>query len=1149
MKKRITYSALLTLFAFLISNTSIFGSTGDTTLVQTFRFDSTMRAGVFLFPDDTSKTYEKIIMQYSMRCKDGLISTGTQRNLGCGEWDYNCFTYIVDSSQTDSLLRSGSSLAISNYTGSTLYYSSSPIWNYISSTQTEVTYTSTVSESTATPASGILNLTEPFSGTVNEQRSQYLWTAAELSGAGLIAGDITGIRLNVLAAGGTIDNLRLKLRHSNLSTLNSSQPVNDGYTEVYHLNTAFPGTGIQSFNFSTPFTWDGTSNLILDVSYSLPSGIAGTELQGHDAGFDAALSSNGPDSWLSFDGSLSIMKFNPAIYSNISDKITIGFWAYGDPAALPAANSVFFGRDQTGTKQLNVHLPWSNSRIFWDCGTDAAGLDRIDKLAPDSVFEGRWNYWTFTKNALTGSMKIFLNGSLWHSDVNKTKLIQVSEMILGSAFTGNPYRGKLDDFSIWNTDLDSNAIKQIIFEDINSSHPAYTNLLVWYKFDAGSGNTALDSGPGLNHSDLIHPLWNSTRGMDLRKNYLSDSKRPDVTFVQGVYTTSMVQNIVLDSIPAQATSVVSYNTVDNSLNSIDTIYVWKSGYSYTFNENGQIIDSTQIPVTDTLQSTTLQYHEKRPMYFELINFITPYGINLDLDGLNGRTWEFDVTDFAPVLKGAKYMAMQDGKYQEDNDIKFVFYEGTPPRTVKAITQIWPNASWSTVAYNDIYNDVYFEPRDITLGSDVTQAKIRSAVSGHGQEGEFIPRTHTIALNSSINLSRSVWTECASNPIYPQGGTWVYDRAGWCPGAAVDLKEWNITSNVSPGQTLQFDYSVPFVSNPGTSNYRINNQLVSYGDPNFTTDASVYAIQSPSKRPEFIRANPLCDDPVIVIRNNGAGILGSLDITYGRDGGPQSTYHWTGNLNFLDTALIVLPAPDWLTSGIDRFKVAVSNPNGNIDQYPANDTMSSGFNSPDTYHGSIVFEFKTNNFPTHNRYTLMDNMGNVILTRQGTVANTIYTDTLNLNPGCYSLYLSDAGGDGLEFWANTSQGTGFFRIRSAATWATIKTLDPDFGNYVSHQFMMNYQLDVPAIENLNPKLTLFPNPAATKVSMKISASIYSEPLIKIYDITGRLMMMDKIRISNATENAELDISQLKAGVYYVELDSNSGTVVEKLVINR
>lgn len=49
-------------------------------------------------------------------------------------------------------------------------------------------------------------------------------------------------------------------------------------------------------------------------------------------------------------------------------------------------------------------------------------------------------------------------------------------------------------------------------------------------------------------------------------------------------------------------------------------------------------------------------------------------------------------------------------------------------------------------------------------------------------------------------------ECAMNPIH-QGGTWVYDRAGWCPGDVVDTKEYDINSQVSSGPGHQLDYSL------------------------------------------------------------------------------------------------------------------------------------------------------------------------------------------------------------------------------------------------------------------------------------------------------------------------------------------------------
>jgi hypothetical protein len=107
------FRVIAALSSLVLSITKGYAGTGDTTEVRTLRYDTTMRAGYFIFPDDTAKTYEKIIMVYGMRCKGGLVSTTANRNLGCGEWDYNCYTSLIDSSQTDSLAASRDKYTIS----------------------------------------------------------------------------------------------------------------------------------------------------------------------------------------------------------------------------------------------------------------------------------------------------------------------------------------------------------------------------------------------------------------------------------------------------------------------------------------------------------------------------------------------------------------------------------------------------------------------------------------------------------------------------------------------------------------------------------------------------------------------------------------------------------------------------------------------------------------------------------------------------------------------------------------------------------------------------------------------------------------------------------------------------------------------------
>jgi len=59
-------------------------------------------------------------------------------------------------------------------------------------------------------------------------------------------------------------------------------------------------------------------------------------------------------------------------------------------------------------------------------------------------------------------------------------------------------KAKIDELSIWNTALTQEVIQQFMDQPIEPSHPYYDNLLHYYKFDEGSGNTCFDSKGNLN---------------------------------------------------------------------------------------------------------------------------------------------------------------------------------------------------------------------------------------------------------------------------------------------------------------------------------------------------------------------------------------------------------------------------------------------------------------------------------------------------------------------------------------------------------------------------------------------------------------------------------------------------------------------------
>ena len=88
----------------------------------------------------------------------------------------------------------------------------------------------------------------------------------------------------------------------------------------------------------------------------------------------------------------------------------------------PKKNSIIYAADASGNRVLNIHLPWSNSKVYWDAGWDS-GYDRIYGNVIETQYKGCWSHWVFVKNATTGTMEVYHNGTLILSGAGKTKSI------------------------------------------------------------------------------------------------------------------------------------------------------------------------------------------------------------------------------------------------------------------------------------------------------------------------------------------------------------------------------------------------------------------------------------------------------------------------------------------------------------------------------------------------------------------------------------------------------------------------------------------------------------------------------------------------------------------------------------------------------
>jgi hypothetical protein len=101
--------------------------------------------------------------------------------------------------------------------------------------------------------------------------SQTIYTAAELSAAGVTAGNITAMAYNITTIGdaATNANFTVKIGASATSSFASTSFVSTAsFTTVYGPSTyTHTATGWQTITFATPYVWDGISDIVVNVTH------------------------------------------------------------------------------------------------------------------------------------------------------------------------------------------------------------------------------------------------------------------------------------------------------------------------------------------------------------------------------------------------------------------------------------------------------------------------------------------------------------------------------------------------------------------------------------------------------------------------------------------------------------------------------------------------------------------------------------------------------------------------------------------------------------------------------------------------------------------------------------------------------------------
>ena len=119
---------------------------------------------------------------------------------------------------------------------------------------------------TITIGTGTSSTYIPMATYFHDARAQVIYLASEIG----IAGTINSLALDVTTVPGqTMTNWTIRMQHTSMSSYPASPAwEGTGWTVCYQANQLPGVTGWQTLNFTTPFSYDGTSNLLIDFSFN-----------------------------------------------------------------------------------------------------------------------------------------------------------------------------------------------------------------------------------------------------------------------------------------------------------------------------------------------------------------------------------------------------------------------------------------------------------------------------------------------------------------------------------------------------------------------------------------------------------------------------------------------------------------------------------------------------------------------------------------------------------------------------------------------------------------------------------------------------------------------------------------------------------------
>ncbi|MBL7712916.1 MAG: T9SS type A sorting domain-containing protein, partial [Chitinophagaceae bacterium] len=504
---------------------------------------------------------------------------------------------------------------------------------------------------------------------------------------------------------------------------------------------------------------------------------------------------------------------------------------------------------------------------------------------------------------------------------------------------------------------------------------------------------------------------------------------------------------------------------------------------------------------------------------------------------------FDVTDYATVLKDSNKIRIHYSGYSGGftANIRFAMIEGTPERDVKGVKTMW-NASYSYGNTADPIDD-RVASQTLTAPAGTASATYRMNITGHGSDAtgcsEFCQKYYKVIKDGNPIKETLIWRDnCGYNNLYPQNGTWIYDRGNWCPGDLVHTI-FHPIPGVTDGSTFNLGLSFEPYTSSGGASYTVFGSVIYFGPMNKKLDASLEDIIAPTTNENHYRANPSAGRTIIRVRNTGSTPIKNIDYEYGVTGQPLTKINWSTNIPPLTDSIIELPnnASLFAASGSNiPYEVNIIKVNGETDEDLSNNKAVTTFNAAPVWPSKINITLLTNKGVaasgfSQTEWVLLDDWENVVSKRVNNSPEKEYKDTLTLKDGIYKLIVTDAGCNGLNWWAASAEGGGSFAVRNGLF---VISTPGYFGGDFGCGFTQEFRIGTPSVSISERNavntvsLSVYPNPASDAVTVDIAGLAQVKGLLQITDNTGRVVATQQVSESSV----RMATGRVAAGLYFV-----------------